>query len=52
MAVPLQVVPDRHRLKPEMAPHVVQVIHFGLDGDVVGSDAIGPIARDRAGRNR
>ena len=32
---------DRHRLKPEMAAHPVQVIHFGLDGDVGGSDAVG-----------
>jgi hypothetical protein len=32
---------DRHRLQPEMAAHLVQVIHFGLDGDVGGSDAVG-----------
>jgi len=32
---------DRHRLQPEMTPHVIQVVHFGLDGDVLGSDAVG-----------
>jgi hypothetical protein len=31
---------DGHGFQPEMAPHDVQVVHFGLHGDILRADAL------------
>jgi hypothetical protein len=32
---------EGHRLQPELATHLFQIVYLGLDADVVGSDAVG-----------